>query len=122
MRTIKTYRKVGAFYIACEEDFATVFPHPRCAMICVKWGKPMTNILIGEIFKELAQIQEDIGNLHMSVTAQHLALADLVPDFESRYLERMECARVLELKSECERRIQNLYEAHRKLSSKGQAA
>jgi len=23
MRTIKTYRKVGAFYIACEEDFAT---------------------------------------------------------------------------------------------------
>ncbi len=23
MRTIKTYRKVGAFYIACEEDFWT---------------------------------------------------------------------------------------------------
>jgi hypothetical protein len=23
MPTIKTYRKVGAFYIACEEDFAT---------------------------------------------------------------------------------------------------
>ena len=23
MRAIKTYRKVGAFYIACEEDFAT---------------------------------------------------------------------------------------------------
>jgi hypothetical protein len=23
MRTIKTYRKVGAFYIACEADFAT---------------------------------------------------------------------------------------------------
>ena len=23
MRTIKTYRKVGAFYIACEEDFST---------------------------------------------------------------------------------------------------
>ena len=25
MRTIKTYRKVGAFYIACEEDFSTPF-------------------------------------------------------------------------------------------------
>jgi hypothetical protein len=25
MRTIKTYRKVGAFYIAWEEDFATSF-------------------------------------------------------------------------------------------------
>jgi hypothetical protein len=24
MRTIKTYRKVGAFYIAWEEDFSTV--------------------------------------------------------------------------------------------------
>jgi hypothetical protein len=23
MRAIKTYRKVGAFYIACEEDFST---------------------------------------------------------------------------------------------------
>jgi hypothetical protein len=23
MQTIKTYRKVGAFYIACEEDFST---------------------------------------------------------------------------------------------------
>ena len=23
MPTIKTYRKVGAFYIACEEDFST---------------------------------------------------------------------------------------------------
>jgi len=23
MRTIKTYRKVGAFYIACEADFST---------------------------------------------------------------------------------------------------
>jgi hypothetical protein len=23
MRTIKTYRKVGAFYIACEEDLST---------------------------------------------------------------------------------------------------
>jgi hypothetical protein len=26
MRTIKTYRKVGAFYIACEEDFPTSIP------------------------------------------------------------------------------------------------
>jgi hypothetical protein len=82
----------------------------------------MTKILIGEIFKELAQIQEDIGNLKMSVTAQHLALSDLVPNFESRYLERMGCARVLELKSEWEHRVQSLYEAHRKLSSMGQSA
>ena len=35
----------------------------------------MTNVLIGEIFKELAQIQEDIGNLHMSITAQQAASA-----------------------------------------------
>ena len=28
MRTIKTYRKVGAFYIACEEDFSTSLTKP----------------------------------------------------------------------------------------------
>ena len=35
MRTIKTYRKVGAFYIACEEDFpaSILIYSPRSTVI-----------------------------------------------------------------------------------------
>jgi hypothetical protein len=34
MRTIKTYRKVGAFYIAWEEDFSTSIRANLCRPIC----------------------------------------------------------------------------------------
>jgi len=34
MRTIKTYRKVGAFYIACEADFSTSIRGKPSQPIC----------------------------------------------------------------------------------------
>ena len=42
MRTIKTYRKVGAFYIACEANFLTVIEctHVECQFQEIRPTKP----------------------------------------------------------------------------------
>jgi hypothetical protein len=71
---------------------------------------------LAEVLKEFAQIQRSLSNLSISATARHLALCDLLPNFESRYLEHMGDAKVLRLKDEYEHRISILLEASRKMS------
>jgi hypothetical protein len=58
-----------------------------------------------EILRMVADIEKDLGELTMALLAQHLALCELVPNFESNYQAQMGSARVLHVKNEYERKI-----------------
>jgi predicted transcriptional regulator len=63
-----------------------------------------------EILNLLADIEKDIGELSIAMIAQHSALCELLPDFESRYASKMANARVLHVKRAYEHRIRVLRE------------
>ena len=74
-------------------------------------GQHFANIL-----NTLMDIEKELGELTVEMTAQHMSLGDLVPEFESRYTDRLGSPECLKLKNEYEYRIRVLLEASRKLS------
>ena len=49
MRVIKTYRKVGAFYIACEADFSTpIFSDGSLILAELLLGAPSRTVVMGQ--------------------------------------------------------------------------
>jgi hypothetical protein len=64
-----------------------------------------------ELLQSVADIQKDLGELNVAMMAQHSALNDLLPEFEPRYLDQMNSARVLTLKAEYEHRIRSIQDA-----------
>lgn len=63
-----------------------------------------------ELLQSVADIQKDLGELNVAILAQHLALNDLLPEFENRYVEHLVDARTLQRKLEYEHRIRILLE------------
>ena len=69
-----------------------------------------------EILRLVADIQKDLGELIGVTTAERAALRDLLPDFESRFVEHLGDKKSLQIKHEYEHKIRVLLEAADRMS------
>ena len=69
-----------------------------------------TNQHVAEILRKAAEFQKEIGELSAAVTAQHLALCDLIPEFRDQYLYHMADSEILRAKHKDEENFRVLLE------------
>jgi hypothetical protein len=69
-----------------------------------------------ETLRVIADIEKELGELSVTVTAELSALRDLFPEFEARFVAHLEDRRSLQLKSEFEQKIRVLLEGADRMS------